>query len=66
MQILTRQPAHPAGPGGPLERIAWTPDGTAGPCAASCAGADVIVNLAGESIATGRWTTARKAQLRAS
>jgi hypothetical protein len=42
------------------------PDGTAGPWAPSCAGADVVVNLAGESIAAGRWTSARKAQLRGS
>jgi uncharacterized protein (TIGR01777 family) len=66
VQILTRQPA-PAG-GGPArahEHITWTPDGTAnGPWASACSGADLIVNLAGESIAAGRWTSVRKARLR--
>ena len=69
VQILTRQSLAPpaSGAGKPLERIAWTPDGTAnGSWASSCAGADVIVNLAGESIAGGRWTSARKARLRGS
>jgi hypothetical protein len=68
VQVLTRQPGHPAAPGADrqFERMTWTPDGTAGPWAPACAGADVVVNLAGESIAAGRWTSARKAQLRGS
>jgi uncharacterized protein (TIGR01777 family) len=66
VQILTRQPASPGGgPARTHERITWTPDGTAnGPWASACSGADVIVNLAGESIAAGRWTPDRKARLR--
>ena len=66
VQILTRQPSSPAhGHARTHERITWTPDGTAnGPWAAACSGADLIVNLAGESIAAGRWTATRKARLR--
>jgi uncharacterized protein (TIGR01777 family) len=67
VQILTRKRQAPPefGAVAQFERITWTPDGTAnGPWASSCTGADVIVNLAGESIAAGRWTGARKAQLR--
>ena len=66
VQILTRQPSSPAhGHARTHERITWTPDGTAnGPWASACSGADLIVNLAGESIAAGRWTATRKARLR--
>ena len=67
VQILSRRlPAPPeSGAAQPFEYIAWTPDGTAsGPWTTACSGADVIVNLAGESIAAGRWTAARKARLR--
>jgi hypothetical protein len=61
LQILTRRPAA----AGPFERVTWTPDGTAnGLWTAPCSGADIIVNLAGASIAAGRWTPRRKAQLR--
>jgi hypothetical protein len=67
VQILSRRlpaPAEP-GPARQLEYISWTPDGSANSSwASACSGADVIVNLAGESIAAGRWTEARKAQLR--
>ena len=67
VQILSRRLPVPAQSGAvqQFEYIAWTPDGTArGPWTPPCAGADVIVNLAGESIAAGRWTAARKARLR--
>jgi uncharacterized protein (TIGR01777 family) len=61
VQILTRRPASVAHP----DHITWTPDGTAGGLwTAPCSGADAIVNLAGESIAAGRWTPRRKMQLR--
>jgi hypothetical protein len=74
VQILTRRPSLPAAkpqdggpiatmPDGRIEFVNWTPDGTLGPWATSCAGADAIINLAGESIGTARWTPARKAQL---
>ena len=66
VQILTRQPASSGGGRARAhERITWAPDGTVnGPWASACSGADLIVNLAGESIAAGRWTAARKARLR--
>jgi hypothetical protein len=65
VQILTRPAARTSTTptSSAVERIAWTPDGTLGPWAASCAGADAIINLAGESIGTARWTPTRKAQL---
>ncbi len=43
--------------------VAWTPDGRTGPWAAELANADAVVNLAGESIAAGRWTAARKRRI---
>src|SRR5688500_8573177 len=55
VHILSRRPAAGA--------IRWSPDGTIGPWAAALDGADAIVNLAGESIASGRWTEARKARI---
>ena len=57
---LTRRPRADAD----LRQVAWKPDGTAGPWAAEIDGADVVVNLAGESIADGRWTAERKRALR--
>jgi uncharacterized protein len=68
VQILTRQAVRPAtsSPGSPVERITWTPDGSLGPWSAACRGTNVIINLAGESLASGRWSLPRKAQLTAS
>lgn len=43
--------------------VAWTPDGTVGPWATALESAEAVVNLAGEGIADGRWTTARKQAL---
>lgn len=60
---LTRGP-KPAGPGD--RQVRWTPDGTVGAWAREIAGADVIVNLAGASIAGRRWSPARKTELHAS
>lgn len=61
--VLTRS----AGPGRFANpRVAtsqWTPDGTAGQLAPTLSGAGAVINLAGESIAEGRWTEARKQQL---
>ena len=42
------------------DSITWHPDGTAGTLAADLDGIDAVVNLAGESLADGRWTEARK------
>jgi hypothetical protein len=71
VQILSRRPSQgprsgAAGTSPQVDRINWTPDGTSGAWASACAGADVVVNLAGESIAAERWTAARKTRLRSS
>ena len=55
--VLTRR----ARPG--RREIAWMPDGATGPWAASLAGVDAVVNLAGEGIADRRWTASRKRAL---
>jgi uncharacterized protein (TIGR01777 family) len=54
---LTRTPRH-------HQDLAWLPQ--AGGAALPVNDTDVIVNLAGESIAGGRWTPARKAAIRGS
>ena len=65
--VLTRQTAT-APPGtlpaaGRVTAVQWRPDGTAGAWAAGVDGADIVVNLAGESIAARRWSAAHKARL---
>jgi hypothetical protein len=55
--VLTRGRAAPG-------HITWLPDGTVGPWAKAIEGADAVINLAGESIAGHRWTTAHKARIR--
>jgi uncharacterized protein (TIGR01777 family) len=57
VQILTRQPARTP------DRITWNPDGSEGVLPRHLEGADAVVNLAGENLAGGRWTAARKAAL---
>ena len=57
---LTRRPRGIDG----VREVPWTPDGSSGPWAEAIDGAEVVVNLAGESIADGRWTEARKRALR--
>ncbi len=52
--------------GGGANTITWHPDGSAGTLPQQLAGADVVINLAGENIASGRWTPARKELLRSS
>lgn len=59
--ILTRSP----NPGRP-DLVPWTPDGRSGPWAQALHEADAVINLAGASIASGRWTTGRKSLLRSS
>ena len=57
---LTRRPKDGAAG---IREVAWQPDGTARDWADVVDGADAVVNLAGESIAEGRWTPRRKAEL---
>ena len=45
------------------DAITWQPDGSPGTLGHTLAGVDVVVNLAGENLAEGRWTEARKAVL---
>jgi uncharacterized protein (TIGR01777 family) len=59
VRVLSRRPAAP-------RELGWSPDGSTGPWKAEVDGADAVVNLAGESIAGGRWTAARKARIRES
>ena len=51
---------------GIADSITWQPDGSAGPLPQHLDGIDAVVNLAGESLAGGRWTAKRKAVLMAS
>jgi len=57
--VLSRRRPQPGAEAMPAI-VPWTPDGSAGAWASVIEGADVVVNLAGESIAAGRWSEARK------
>jgi uncharacterized protein (TIGR01777 family) len=57
VHVLSRRPRTP-------RDIEWAPDGTAGPWASAIDGVDAVVNLAGESIASGRWSPSRKERIR--
>ncbi len=61
--VLTRSPARAATalPGVVARR--WDPEAEPAP-AAALAGADVVFHLAGEPIAAGRWTAARRRRIR--
>jgi uncharacterized protein (TIGR01777 family) len=59
--VLTRQPAA-ARPNG-ARHVQWTPDGSNGAWSSAINGADVVVNLAGESIAGARWSPAQKQRI---
>ena len=45
---------------GIVDSITWHPDGSAGQLSQHLDGLDVVVNLAGENLAGGRWTAKRK------
>ncbi len=68
--VLTRQagpatndPATAAQPHVGIRLAHWVPDGTSGPWAVFLDGAAGVVNLAGESMDSGRWTPSLKARL---
>jgi uncharacterized protein len=62
--VLTRSPSsRPSALPSSVDLQAWNPGGTP---PALPEGTQAIVNLAGESIASGRWTTQRKARIRES
>ena len=62
--ILTRHPA-PNAPSVPrVSMVSWSPDGHSGAWAHVIDGATAVINLAGESIAAKRWSTAQKQKLR--
>jgi uncharacterized protein (TIGR01777 family) len=68
--VLTRRLApavseYEAGTGLPgITHLGWKPDGSTGPWAAVIDGADLVVNLSGESIGGARWTPEHKARVR--
>jgi len=57
--VLTRRPSR-------AHHVAWDPEAYNGQASAAIDGADVVVNLAGESIADRRWTPQRKSAIRGS
>lgn len=67
--VLTqaRAPEQPPQRAGGVTSVGWKPDGTSsGWPSILVDGADAVVNLAGASIAEGRWTADRKSELRQS
>lgn len=65
LTILTRrQPSSAPSTVAPASStVTWTPDGQAGPWAPALDGADVVINLAGEPIAAGRWSADKKLRI---
>jgi uncharacterized protein (TIGR01777 family) len=55
-----------SGQSGSIRRVAWIPDGSAGPWLRHLDGAEIVVNLAGAGIADRRWSAKRKALIRSS
>ena len=60
VRILTRKRPQTA------DQITWQPDGTPGSLPQHLNAIDAVVNLAGENIASGRWSAAQKELLRSS
>src|SRR5687767_9392226 len=46
-----------------FKTVTWAPNGEAGMWSHALDGSDAVINLAGESIAAGRWTPARKRRI---
>jgi uncharacterized protein (TIGR01777 family) len=58
---------YEAGTGLPgITHVGWRPDGSTGPWAQTIDGADLVVNLAGESIGEKRWSAEQKSRIRES
>lgn len=62
--VLTRRATATAMSDSPRSSVQWSPDGTVGTWGSAVNGADIVVNLAGESIAATRWSAAQKQKLR--
>jgi len=60
--VLSRQPAAEAAPGG-VRHVTWDARSASGDWVKDVAGAQSVVNLAGASVGSGRWTRVRMAQL---
>ena len=72
VRVLTRslqsgETRHDPGTGVPgITRVGWKADGASGPWATVVEGADAVVNLSGESLASKRWSAEAKKRLRES
>jgi uncharacterized protein len=70
VRVLTRSlesgdTRHDPGTGVPgITRVGWTADGNTGPWAAVVEGADAVINLSGESLASKRWSAEAKKRFR--
>lgn len=63
--VLSRRPEAARQILGNVEAFAWRPE-TEPPPAEAWSGVEAVFNLAGESLAAGRWTAQRKARIRSS
>lgn len=57
--LSRRERAHTSA----VRTVSWTPDGNAGAWLEALDNTDAVINLAGESIADGRWTADRKRRI---
>lgn len=63
LTVLSRTSPPVPRPTGSPQWLTWTPNGEVGAWADAIERADAVVNLAGDSIAEGRWTAAKKARV---
>ena len=61
--VLTRRRASATASSASIAHVEWHPEDGGGAWTKVIDGAEAVINLAGESIASGRWTARRKAQL---